>query len=103
MPPRSSPAWTSNARRWSGLLGQEVPPAGLGRVPPGRVVLVEQLGGPGTAPLGRQQLTRQLRIEEREAPPLVHQPGLRQQRRLRRPGVQAAELVDEAQTRLVHE
>ena len=65
-----------------------------GRVPVG-VPGVEQVGGLGAAPVARQQPGRQLGVQEREAPPLVHQPGLRPQRILAGHRDEPGELVDE--------
>ena len=51
-------------------------PGGLGARRPGRVPLAEHLGGTVAAPARRQQLARQPRVQQREAPPLLDEPDL---------------------------
>jgi hypothetical protein len=67
----------------------------LGRRVPVGVPGVEQAGGLGAAPVLREQASRQARIEEREAPPLVHQADLGLERGLAGDRVEPGELLDE--------
>ena len=81
---RRRPRLAAEARR-PGLSGRSVPagqlrPRGLGPRGPGRVPLAEHLGGAVAAPPRRQQLARQAGVEQREAPPLLDQADLGDQR-----------------------
>ena len=72
-----------NQRRRSGErtggLGER-PPGGLGGAVPAGVLVVERAGGARPGPVVVEQLGRQVRVEERETPPLLDHLHLRDER-----------------------